>query len=357
MKILYIDVALTGHHVPYLRGLLDDKDNKDDKVLLIPATKENFGVRTYNYKQEYDYRKINDYLHWIGEVKRIVEKENPEIIHFVYGDVFYRHFSLGLNYFYKNKVIITFHQFRRNPIIDVSLKMIFRKIYCGVVHTSYNTNELNGIGIYNVVHIEYPQLYDIALKELNEAKVKLGLKTGIPVLTVLGETTAYKGLDVLLKALSSVDKPFQLLVAGKEGDHNRKFIINNTKEYADEVKMILRYLSDEELVLCISASDYIMLPYKKRFNGASGPLAEAVWACKNVIASDHGSLGDIVRNNHLGITFESGNAEALSKAIIDALGEGARWDSVAQNYREKINIKSFRKLYRKLYNQGRKNDK
>lgn len=72
-------------------------------------------------------------------------------------------------------------------------------------------------------------------------------------------------------------------------------------------------MTDEEFEMAIQAVDAIVLPYRKTFNGASGPLGEGVAKGKMIIAANHGSLGDIVEKNHLGYTFESENIEALKK--------------------------------------------
>ena len=69
----------------------------------------------------------------------------------------------------------------------------------------------------------------------------------------------------------------------------------------------------------MSCVDIFVLPYRKEFDGASGPLTEAVVREKMIVSSDHGSLGKIVNSNHLGITFESENSKELEKALSRAL--------------------------------------
>lgn len=349
MKILYIDEFLNGHHKPYLKGILNDSENTMEKVLLIPHDDENFGVKTYEYKKTYDYKKLCDYHCWLSEVNRIIKIENPDIVHFLYGDIFYRHFGSGLGILKGKKLIVTFHQFRRNRIVDISLKRIFKRISCGVVHTKYLQEELNGLGIKNVKHIEYPQLYTFDLKAKELACSYWGLDSKRPVLGVIGETWTYKGLDILLDALKFVNRDYQLLIAGKEGDFNKAYINMNIISYKNKVTLRLKFLSDEELCAAIAACDYIILPYRKCFDGASGPLTEAVWARKMVIAADHGSLGNIVNTHKLGFTFQSEDAKALSETITKALDNEMDWNQEAEKYREEIKLEVFQKKYRILY--------
>lgn len=349
MKILYVDVILNGHHKPYLKGILNDSRNNMEKILLIPHDDEDFGVKTYEYKKTYDYKKIFDYHCWLLEVNKIIRIENPDIIHFVYGDIFYRHFGSGLGILKGKKSIVTFHQFRRNKIVDISLKRLFRRISFGVVHTEFLQEGLNGLGIKNVKHIEYPQLYAFDLKTKELACNYWGLDSKRPVLGVIGETWTYKGLDILLDALKFVDRDYQLLIAGKEGDFNKAYIKKNITTYKNKVTLCLKFLSDEELCTAIAACDYILLPYRKCFDGASGPLTEAVWARKLVIAANHGSLGNIVTTHKLGITFLSEDVKALSEAITKALDKKMEWNEDAEKYREEIKLNVFQKKYRMLY--------
>lgn len=349
MKILYVDVILNGHHKPYLKGLLNDPMNNMEKVLLIPKDEEDFGVKKYEYQKQYDYRKVRDYRQWLSEVVAVIKKEKPDVIHFLYGDVLYRHFGIGLNGLKAKKTIVTFHQFRRNRIVDMSLKCIFKKISYGIVHTEYLKKELNGIGIQNVVHIEYPQLYDFETETKEQACKYWKLDPNIPVLGVIGETRYYKGFDILLESLKNVDGNYQLLIAGKEGYFDRAYIDKNIENYKDKVTLALKFLSDKELCTAIAACDYVLLPYRKRFDGASGPLTEAVWARRLVIATDHASLGDIVDRNKLGITFQAENAQALTNAISEALNKKATWNETAEKYRNKIELKTFQGEYRNLY--------
>lgn len=352
MKVLYIDVILNGHHKPYLKGLLNDPLNDMEKVLLIPKDAEDFGVRKYEYHKQYDYRKIRDYHQWLSEVDAVIEKEKPDIVHLLYGDVLYRHFGIRLNCLKGKKIIVTFHQFRRNRIVDVSLKRLFKKISYGIVHTEYLKKGLNGIGIQNVVQIEYPQLYDFETETKERACKFWKLDPNVPVLGVIGETQNYKGLDILLESLKMVNKNYQLLIAGKEGYFDRGYINENIKKYKDKVTLALKFLSDEELCMAVAACDYVLVPYRKCFDGASGPLTEAVWARRLVIASDHASLGDIVTQNKLGITFQAENAQALTNAISEALNKKATWNETAEKYRNKIELKTFQGEYRNLYSKN-----
>ena len=170
------------------------------------------------------------------------------------------------------------------------------------------------------------------------------------VLGCIGGTRYDKGLDILLKALRSVTGDFELLVAGAEDAIKREEIEELARPYRDRVKLHLSFLTDEELEMAIQAVDAIVLPYRKTFNGASGPLGEGVAKGKIIIAANHGSLGDIVEKNHLGYTFESENIEALKKVLNMAIQRtNYTYDEKANAYKNKLSINEFKKQYCKLY--------
>ena len=91
--------------------------------------------------------------------------------------------------------------------------------------------------------------------------------------------------------------------------------------------------------MAINACDYIVLPYRYSFDGASGPLVDGVIADKIIIGANHGSLGNLINNNNL-LEINScvnGSTGSIIKAI--------------KNYLDKMNdecITSSRKDFSKL---------
>ena len=220
----------------------------------------------------------------------------------------------------------------------------------GVVHTDAIFNEVKDAGIENVVHIEYPHFstgYDI---DKAGARKYYGLSENAFVLGCIGGTRYDKGLDILLKALQGVTGDFELLVAGAEDAIKREKIEELARPYRNRVKLYLNFLTDEEFEMAIQAVDAIVLPYRKTFNGASGPLGEGVAKGKMIIAANHGSLGDIVEKNHLGYTFESENIEALRKVLSLAVQrKNYTYDENANMYKKSLNVAEFQKKYRAIY--------
>lgn len=348
MKVILVDTACDGHHVAYLSALLEVV-GKDNCIVVLPE-QINIACRQIVVKRDFSQKRIKDYFALIREVHKVQRAFKPDIIHFVYGDYFYRFFGFGLGIFRKVRILFTFHSVRRGRMKDISLKRLFAYSETGVVHTEALVEELHTMEIQNVVQIDYPCFNLLPIASQAECREKIGLKEDIPVLGVFGNTRKDKGLDILLNALSKVTVPFQLLIAGKAETFDENYVVGHSRCFQHNVIMLMRYLSDVELQECIQASDIVVLPYRRIFNGASGPLVEGVVRGKKVISASHGSLGQIVTTYHLGRTFDSENEEALAQAIEDELSTFSQpFDEIARRYIMGLKPEVFKERYWQLY--------
>ncbi|WP_378950795.1 glycosyltransferase family 4 protein [Pelosinus sp. sgz500959] len=353
MKIIYIDTILRGHHKSYLE-ILTLQNLNHEMLAILPSTLS--GVKTYVIPFENKGDSITGfyfirYIYWMNKIKRIIEEENPDVVHFIYGDFFYRYFGIGLSWLKKYKIIMTFHHIRRSYFRDISLKRIFKLISNGVVHTDSLYYDMQQIGIKNIEHIKYPHM-GLQIKE-SQAEAQSTLRftaDGRKVLLALGGTRKDKGLDILLDALKQITIPFHLLIAGQENDFDRKYIETNLGSYISQTTMILKFLSDEEFERCILAADFIVLPYRRGFDGASGPLIEGVARGKIVIGPEHGSIGQTIKNYHLGYIFKTEDVDSLAKTICDALNKSFIPDETYRAYQKCLDPKTFIEAHSKLYN-------
>lgn len=346
MKIAYIDISTDGHHMTYLSALTASKDY--ESVLILPE-KVDIPCKQYVYTtNESKKRSLKTFLKWVNEVYGIVEKEKPDVVHFLYGDAFYRFFGAGLRKFKKYKTIVTLHWARNSFIEKISTRMICACADVIVVHSEYIKELFADMGIKNVVHVEYPQFNKRKVSK-KDACAYWGLDETVPTIVCIGNTRYDKGLDILLEALKNVKKPFRLLIAGKEETFDKKYIMDAASSYKDNIRFCLRYLSDEELSNALGAADIVVLPYRKVFDGASGPLGEGVALDKCIVAPDHGTLGYTVKRNHLGYTFESENVDSLSDTVKVALEQNFSIDDNYKKYKDLLNPVFFARAYKNLY--------
>jgi len=347
MKIVYVDIAVDGHHTSYLSELV--KGNEAESVLILPERIESLQCKQYVFSPvDMHNKKLGAFYRWIMEVSAFVEQEKPDIVHFVFGDIFYKFFGLGLGKFRKYKVIVAFHRTRTGFLEKISTRRICRKASAAVVHSNYMKNEIEEYGARHVVCIDYPQ-FSTAQVDRDEALNFWKLDKTIPVIACIGNTRFEKGLDILLEALKSVKVPFQILIAGKEDAFDKKFIEEQTKSYSSHVTMYMQFLNDEELNNAFSAATIIALPYRRTFEAASGPMGEGVRLGKCIVGSDHGNLGNTIRENHLGYVFEPENPAALAEAITMALEGEFEADAQYRAFQDALNPEIFVRKHKALY--------
>lgn len=346
MKIMYVDVAVSGHRIPYLTALV--KDTENEVIAVLPERVEGLDCKQIVCEFDNKNKTFQQHKKWISEIQKLAKEEQPEIIHFSAGDTFYRFFGFGLNKFKKYKKIITLHFVKSSFLHKFSLKIIASFADKIVLHSEYMKKQVESFGIKNTCHIEYP-VFGGNLCDENEAKSYFNLKPDVPVIGCIGGTRYDKGLDILLDALKTIKEPFQLLVAGKEEYFKEDFIKEQTVSFNDNVNLALRFLTEEELMYAMNATDIVVLPYRKEFNGASGPLGEGVALDKCIIGPAHGNLKDTIEKNHLGYTFESENSVELSNVLTVVLKKEFIIDESYKNYKKSLSVSSFKESYNNVY--------
>jgi len=149
----------------------------------------------------------------------------------------------------------------------------------------------------------------------NVAKKQLGIADE-RVLLFFGYVRAYKGLDVLLKALPEVlkDMPVKLLVVGEfyENEDDVRKLLRDLR-ITDAVQIVSEFVPNETVSLYFSASDVVVLPYKSATQ--SGIVQIAYHLNKPCIVTDVGGLAEVVIENKTGFVVPSENPMALAAAI------------------------------------------
>jgi glycosyltransferase involved in cell wall biosynthesis len=191
-----------------------------------------------------------------------------------------------------------------------------------VVHSDRAVEQLAGVGVdrRRLVRILHPVF------EAPDGRVA-GPPRGHTLL-FFGLIRAYKGLDVLIRALPDVVRRIdqaRLVVAGDPLDP-----VEPLRELAerlgvgDRIEWRLRFLSQAELAELVEAAALVVLPYRDL--DSSGALATALGSGRPVVVTDVGSLGEIVREFESGAVVPPGDAAALAAACAELLGDPNRLD-------------------------------
>lgn len=348
MKVLYVETNLRGHRINYLKTL---SENAINAVALVPEFCSEICCEQIVYKRTKFCSKHNfyNYLSWIKEIRKVSRDVKADIIHFLCGDSLYRFFGIGLNLL-NAKIVVTYHHMLFNFLRTLSIKRIYSQISFGVVHTEYLYRELLNKSISNSGKIEYPCFCDSVLFDSKIAKDKMGIPNDRKCLMILGGTQKYKGLDILLDALKNVTAPFCLCITGVIRDFDEKYIIENIESYKDNVILHLERLSDEEYITALAATDIMVLPYRNGFDGASGPMIDAVWNRKYIVGANHGSMGNIISKYELGVTFLSESVNDLTRVLNETLNKDIIWGDKAELFRKELEPKQFIASYMQVYN-------
>lgn len=136
-------------------------------------------------------------------------------------------------------------------------------------------------------------------------------------LLFFGRIDQYKGLEVLLKAMSRivVEMPdVKLFIAGN-GDISK--YQNNIDELKSNVDVQNRWIKDEEVAGIVSNASIVILPYTHATQSGVIPLAYAF--SKPVIATNVGCLDEQVLDGQTGYLIEGNNEKILADTIIKML--------------------------------------
>lgn len=347
MRVLYVDISLNGHRLGYIKALTREADT----VVLIPNYTEDLNCEQVVISSDFvSRRNPYTYIQFLLEINRVAYERNVDIVHILCGDAFYRFFGVGL-FIVKKPIIMTFHHMKFNTIRYIAIKNIFKNIFCGIVHTEYLYGRLNEIGINNSNLVYYPLLNEKISLSKREARMYFNLPQDKIILVTLGGTQYYKGLDILLEALKLVKDDFFLFCTGVVRDLKEEEISILTASYSEKVMLNMKRLTDQEFTMAIIASDIVVLPYRRVFDGASGLMIEAVWYKKYIIGSGHGSMGSLIRKYKLGSVFKTEEVNSLSSSIKNVFSNGIKWNSSAEEFRGKLDVGFFLDRHTSLYNE------
>lgn len=189
-------------------------------------------------------------------------------------------------------------------------------------------------------------IFDFGPKiDKKEAKAKLGLNENDNYILFFGFIRRYKGLDMLLEALSDArlkNRNLKLVVAG-EYYEDGSFYENKIKEYGIGDKVVLRtdYIPSEMVKYYFCASDMVVQPYRSATQ--SGVTQIAYHFEKTMLVTDVGGLSEIVPHGKAGYVVEpkpvaiadaindfyENNREAAYSANVAAEKKRFQWESFA----------------------------
>ena len=143
-----------------------------------------------------------------------------------------------------------------------------------------------------------------------------------------GRIKLYKGIEYLIQAellISQVLTDYKIVIAG-EGDLSRysKYLEHNKK-----FEIINRYIEDSEVSYFFTKCKVVVLPYIEASQSGIIPIAYAFK--KPVVATNVGSLPEVVEEGLTGYLVQPKNPNALAEAIIKLFKDDNLSERIGEN--------------------------
>lgn len=173
-----------------------------------------------------------------------------------------------------------------------------------------------------VPYLAPPPATPVAARDSLRAAVRarLDLPEDTTLLLAFGGTRHDKGLDIALAALAHLPGSHHLAVVGRPETFGAAEIARLAGEAVGRVHTVLEHVPEADVEGYFLAADAVLIPYRRRFAGQSGPLMIAAALGIPVVASEVGVLADTVRTYNLGVLTAPEDPVALADAI-GRLGE------------------------------------
>ncbi len=306
----------------------------------------------------YDGMDYNSPLSWFRAFN-FVKKKNPDVIILQWWTSSVVHMHLFLKILnmllIKSKFIIEFHEVV-DPLEESILPIrLYSRVFCRllaykadayVVHSLFDKEQI--VSKYGIdeekIHLIPHGLYD-HYKPIDREKAKsaLNIKEKFVILH-FGLIRRYKGIPYLIDAFERIPEGMandaRLLIVGELWEGGEEVIQRaETSKRKDQITLVLKYVSDNELQLYFSAADVIVFPYLRA--SQSGAAHIAICFKKSIITSMVGGLKESM-SQYEGTSFvPPGDANAIAKALINCYEKpkeikldlgNLSWDTVASKY-------------------------
>lgn len=179
-----------------------------------------------------------------------------------------------------------------------------------------------------VLHPLYAQ-FDQGRYTRESARAKLGLEGEVALF--FGYIRSYKGLGTLLEAWPRVleQRNVTLVVAGESYEDMTGYD-RLAARGGERVRMLQRYIPDDEVEALFKAADVVVLPYRSATQSGVTHVAYALG--RPVITTDVGGLSETVIPGETGLVVPPEDPGAIAGAVVDffARGLGPRMEAGVQ---------------------------
>jgi len=213
-----------------------------------------------------------------------------------------------------------FHRKRRMIVNKIMLPFVDKIIAQAYSHKDYlihiegfNSEKIEVI--YNGVNLEE---FDKPVDKL-ALRQKIGIPMGVPVIGIVARLAPEKGHDIFLKAVKKIINVFpqtHFLIVGDGKE--RKKLEEITHELAIQSNVHFMGII-KDIPQIVSLFDVAVLSSNPVGETVSNAILEYMAASKPVVATNVGSISELVINGETGFLIPCGNSDALADAILRLL--------------------------------------
>ncbi|MEF9986597.1 MAG: glycosyltransferase [Bacteroidales bacterium] len=173
----------------------------------------------------------------------------------------------------------------------------------------------------------------------NKAVEAIGIQKEKKNILFFGLIREYKGLDILLEAFATLDKSYQLIIAGEPyGSFEKYQKLIDSSPNKENIYVNTNYIKDSEVNKYFSAADVCVLPYRSATQ--SGISSISYHFEIPMITTNVGGLKETIGDTNTGIIVDKIEPRAIVLAIKEYFAEDNNFTGAAKTRTEMIeNIK------------------
>lgn len=273
-------------------------------------------------------------------IKKLKHK-NYNIIHFIGTYVLFPLIQGRLD---KTKLVQTLHEssdrlfkLEGNRIKRMLYKWLFRKFEKDKIHLIFHSENVMKQYLSNYHKDKsYIKVIPFGLFEGYKYFTPVEMETlpSEPFYLFIGYIHEYKGVDLIIELAMNLERSGQqipFVIAGKDATSIRRRF-----KLPDNITLIDRYLTENEIVELISKAYAILLPYTSA--SQSGIPNTAFCFNKPIIASDLDGICDIVENEVNGLLFKTTDLLELEEKVLDLWNNKNLYNKLVKNINERVNL-------------------
>ena len=180
-----------------------------------------------------------------------------------------------------------------------------------------------------------------------EAEKALGLEGGGKNLLFFGLIRRYKGLDILIQAMSLLPAEYRLIIAGEPyGSFDEYRALIDGSPAKDRIHLFTGFVPDSEVKNFFCAADLAVLPYRSATQ--SGVRAVACHFGVPMAVTDTGSLRLEVEGTGTGVVAPKAAPQDVADAILRFFGTPGLQEECRENIKKELDFLSWSRFCSEL---------